>query len=175
MLAKLKNIRGKMKQHTYLFNLSSPEIYLPTTEDVRKYRDGRMFNEAFYKNEKYSRFLDNIIKNLDINSVTIQELSKIREKIREEESRMNGKMPEGYVLSKTLLNEKAEIIRKKPVWCIQEDRDNISVSPDKYKATLALCRKCFQLWPASASRDLVFIADKEGIKISGPLCESCSR
>jgi len=164
-----------MKQHAYLFNLSSPEICLPTAEDIRKYRDDRMFNEVFYENREYSGLLDNIIRNLNINPVKMQELLRIRKKIAEEESRMTGKMPEGYILSKPLLEEEAEVIRKKPVWCIQEDRDNISANPDKYKSTLALCRKCLQLWPANASRDLVFIVEKEGRKVSGPLCESCSR
>jgi len=164
-----------MKQHAYLFNLSSPEICLPTADDVKKYRDGRMFNEVFYKNERFSGFLGNVIRNLNMNPVTMQELLRIREKIREEESRMAGKMPEEYVLSKPLLDEKSSIIEKMPVWCRQKDMDDISASPDKYKATLALCRECFQLWPASASRDLVLIAEKEGRKIQGPLCASCAR
>lgn len=175
MFAKLKNIRKKMKQHIYLFNLSSPKICLPTAEDIRKYREGRMFNDAFYENKRYSRFLDSIIRNLDMNPLIMQELLRIREEIAKEESRMTEEMPEKYILSEALESEKDKIIKKRPVWCRQEDMNNISSNLDSYKAALAICRKCFQLWPTSVLRDLVFIVQKEGKKLQGPLCESCAR
>jgi len=156
-----------MKQHTYLFNPNSREICLPTAEEVRRYQSNKMFDEVFYNNPEYSDFLEGVIRNLKQNPVTMQEVLEIRNRTMEEAGKSKG-----HGWSEAFTAEIDALVFKKPVWCLEVDMKSISSSPQEVKGKLALCKRCFQLWPADFQRDLVFTINE---KDEGPLCRYCAK